>query len=73
MKTYEKVIIYYFTGTGNALNVAKWFKDVAVDRKMDCQIVNISKISSFPLITLRLMHLLFLFHQFMGLIIHPIW
>ena len=49
MKSYTKAIIYYFTGTGNALNVASWFKNVAVERNIECALVNIAEIDSYPI------------------------
>jgi ferredoxin len=49
MKSYTKAIIYYFTGTGNALNVASWFKNVADERNIECTLVNIAEIDSYPI------------------------
>ena len=44
MISYNKIKIYYFSGTGNSLNVAKWFQQVAIEQHCDCEIVNIAKI-----------------------------
>lgn len=44
MKTYRKVIIYYFSGTGNSKNVAVWFTQVAEENNIESQIVNIAQI-----------------------------
>ncbi|HRQ30328.1 MAG TPA: EFR1 family ferrodoxin [Saprospiraceae bacterium] len=38
------VQIYYFSGTGNSRNVAKWFSQVAAEKNIDCQLTNISRI-----------------------------
>jgi len=38
----RKVTIYYFSGTGNARNIAGWFKATAITNTIDCQIINIS-------------------------------
>ncbi len=44
IKTYKKIIIYYFSGTGNAKNVALWFSQVAIENGTECQIINIAQI-----------------------------
>ena len=44
MISHYKIIIYYFSGTGNSLNVAKWFQQVALEQGCDCEVVNIAKI-----------------------------
>ncbi|NTW26461.1 MAG: hypothetical protein HGA37_17315, partial [Lentimicrobium sp.] len=43
-KAYQKVIIYYFSGTGNSKNVAVWLSQVADDKGIDSQIINIAQI-----------------------------
>ena len=40
---YKKVIIYYFSGTGNAKNTALWIADEAKRKGMDFEIINIAK------------------------------
>lgn len=40
----EKIIIYYFSGTGNALNVAKWIKKISKNRNVETDIIDISKL-----------------------------
>lgn len=40
---YKKIIIYYFTGTGNSKNVAAWFSQVAAENGIECQINNIAQ------------------------------
>lgn len=39
---YNKIIIYYFSGTGNSKNVALWFSQVAKENGSECQIYNIA-------------------------------
>lgn len=43
-KAYQKVIIYYFTGTGNSKNVALWLSEVAEEKGIESQIINIALI-----------------------------
>jgi Pyruvate/2-oxoacid:ferredoxin oxidoreductase delta subunit/flavodoxin len=43
-KAYQKVIIYYFSGTGNSKNVAIWLSQVAEENNIESQIINISQI-----------------------------
>lgn len=43
-KAYKKIIIYYFSGTGNARNVAKWIASVWQEYQVECQLVNIAQI-----------------------------
>lgn len=45
----KHVIIYYFTGTGNAKNVAHWVKGVASEKKITYEITNIATIESLPI------------------------
>jgi ferredoxin len=42
MSPYKKLIVYYFTGTGNSLNVARWLSNVAKADNIQTEIVNIS-------------------------------
>ena len=35
--------IFYFSGTGNAKQIALWFSELAVERNMDCQLFDIAK------------------------------
>lgn len=44
IKAYKKIIIYYFSGTGNAKNVALWFSQVASENGIESQIHNIAQI-----------------------------
>lgn len=44
IKPYRKIIIYYFSGTGNSKNVALWFSHVANENGIECQINNIARI-----------------------------
>jgi ferredoxin len=44
-KAYSKAIIYYFSGTGNSRNVAKWIASVSQEYQVECQPVNIAQIN----------------------------
>jgi Pyruvate/2-oxoacid:ferredoxin oxidoreductase delta subunit len=35
--------IFYFSGTGNAKQVASWFSELAIERNIDCQLFDIAK------------------------------
>lgn len=39
----QKTYIFYFSGTGNSKQVAKWFSELATARSIDCQLFDISK------------------------------
>ena len=43
---YKKLIIYYFSGTGNARNVSHWISDVARKHNISTEIIDISKLKS---------------------------
>jgi ferredoxin len=43
-RIYEKVILYYFSGTGNARNVANWIAEIAMQKGISVEITDISKI-----------------------------
>jgi Pyruvate/2-oxoacid:ferredoxin oxidoreductase delta subunit/flavodoxin len=43
MNTYSELVIFYFSGTGNSKQVAKWISEFAAARSIDCQLVDISK------------------------------
>jgi Pyruvate/2-oxoacid:ferredoxin oxidoreductase delta subunit len=44
MNQFKKIIIYYFSGTGNSKNVALWFANTAKEKGIDCQLFNIAQI-----------------------------
>lgn len=44
MNTFQNVTIYYFSGTGNSKNVAKWFAEVAANQNIPCELVNIAEV-----------------------------
>lgn len=46
MRTYKRVIIYYFSGTGNAKNVAGWIDQIAKKNSIESQIIDISKLKN---------------------------
>ncbi len=43
---YKKLIIYYFSGTGNARNVSHWISDIAKNHNIPTEITDISKLKS---------------------------
>lgn len=43
MNVYPKLSVYYFSGTGNSENVAKWLAESARERAMEVSLVNIGK------------------------------
>jgi Pyruvate/2-oxoacid:ferredoxin oxidoreductase delta subunit len=43
-KAYKKIIIYYFSGTGNSRKVAGWFAQIATEKNIESEIVNIAQI-----------------------------
>lgn len=44
MIAYKKTYIFYFSGTGNSKQVAKWISEFAETKSIDCQLFDISKI-----------------------------
>ena len=48
-KAYRKVVIYYFSGTGNSRNVALWMSKVADEHNIESQIINISQIEKYSI------------------------
>jgi len=44
LSPYKKLIIYYFSGTGNSKNVAVWLSRVAEENDIKCEIINIASI-----------------------------
>lgn len=40
---YDKLIVYYFSGTGNAKNASYWIKEVAEERGIESHLVNIDR------------------------------
>lgn len=45
----KKIIIYYFSGTGNAKQIALWAAEFAYEKDIDCQVLNIADIDSYSL------------------------
>ena len=43
MSTYSEILIFYFSGTGNSKQVAKWISEFAVASSIDCKLFDISK------------------------------
>ena len=46
MSKYKKLIIYYFSGTGNAKNTAFWIADEAKRNGLDSEVINIYKLDA---------------------------
>lgn len=46
---YDKLIIYYFSGTGNAKNAAYWIKEVAEEREIDSYLINIDRFKAIEI------------------------
>lgn len=44
MTAYPKLVVYYFSGTGNSENVARWLADAAHEKGMEASLNNIAKI-----------------------------
>lgn len=44
MPPFNQIVIYYFSGTGNSKNVARWFSETAARKNIDCASYNISSI-----------------------------
>lgn len=42
MNASKKLVIYYFSGTGNSQNVAVWLSQAAKEKEYDCKLVNIA-------------------------------
>jgi len=43
MTAYDKLTVYYFSGTGNSANVANWLAQVAAERNIESRIINIGQ------------------------------
>lgn len=43
MNAFHKILIFYFSGTGNSKQVAKWISGFALARSIDCELFDISK------------------------------
>ena len=43
MHKYSKILIFYFSGTGNSKQVAMWISEFAADKTIDCKLFDISK------------------------------
>ncbi|HSW54229.1 MAG TPA: EFR1 family ferrodoxin [Ignavibacteriaceae bacterium] len=53
MNIYSELVIFYFSGTGNSKQVAKWISEFAAARGMNCQLFDISKTDISELETLH--------------------
>lgn len=45
MNTINKIIIFYFSGTGNSKKVAQWFSEFAVVKGISCELVDVAKVN----------------------------
>lgn len=53
MNEYRKIVIFYFSGTGNAKQIALWFYEFAIKEHIDCLIFDISKTDIDKIETIR--------------------
>lgn len=44
MLKFEKIQIFYFSGTGNAKQITRWLQKFASEKKIGCEVLNIAKI-----------------------------
>ena len=52
MEAYSKLVVYYFSGTGNSENVAHWIANVAREKGMEVILNNIAKTDRLAISTL---------------------
>ena len=52
MSQVKKIVIFYFSGTGNAKKIAIWFSEFAIKNSITCQIFNIAEIDIITINTL---------------------
>lgn len=52
MNAYNKILILYFSGTGNSKQVAMWISEVAAEKSLECILFNISQTDISKLETL---------------------
>lgn len=43
MPNFKKLVVYYFSGTGNSENVARWMADIAKEKGTKVSLINIAK------------------------------
>lgn len=46
MSTIQDMLIFYFSGTGNSKRIALWFSELAIDKGISCDTVDISNVNS---------------------------
>lgn len=51
MEVYDKLIVFYFTGTGNAQRTAEWIVEVAKDKGLPTELINIAKAPDLSALT----------------------
>jgi len=52
MNAFHKILIFYFSGTGNSKQVANWISEFAAARSIDCKLFDISKTDVLQIETL---------------------
>lgn len=45
MPSYSKLVVYYFSGTGNSANVARWMVEIAQSKNIQTQLINIAHVN----------------------------
>ncbi len=48
---YTRLVVYYFSGTGNSENVARWLADAAREKGMEANLTNIAKADRLAILT----------------------
>ncbi|MFZ4582313.1 MAG: EFR1 family ferrodoxin [Paludibacter sp.] len=51
MPIYSKIIVYYFSGTGNSTNVARWVAEIAQSKNMQVELINIAHVNRLHIAT----------------------
>jgi ferredoxin len=51
MPIFSKLIVYYFSGTGNSTNVAQWVAEIAQSKNMQVELVNIAHVNRLHIAT----------------------
>ena len=46
---YDQLVIYYFSGTGNARNAAQWITDIADENGVKTHLINIDRFKSIDI------------------------
>jgi len=46
LQSWSKISVFYFSGTGNAKQIALWISNLAIEHQLECTIYDISKLQS---------------------------